>query len=74
LKKINAVTVNGMVMSLAEVADGSAESMIKQIESELSNIRDIATALKMERLIGPSLLHLLRTPHLHKRNSTIRLK
>ena len=45
LKKIGAVTVNEMVFCLSEVPDGTADSMVQQIEMELSKLREIATAL-----------------------------
>ena len=45
LKKIGGVAVNGMVMCLNEVPDGSADSMIEDIARELVKLRDIAHAL-----------------------------
>ena len=41
-KKLGDVTVNGMVLYLGEVPDGSAESMIELIEAELEKLRKTA--------------------------------
>ncbi len=46
-KKIAGVTVNGMVWSLNEVPDGTADSMIEDISRELEKLRDIAHALNL---------------------------
>ena len=46
-KKLGGVAVNGMVLSLGEVPDGSAESMIKLIETELEKLRKTAGDLKL---------------------------
>lgn len=48
MNKNGAVTVDGVVFSLSEVPDGSAESMIHQIDSELAKLRDIAAALHLQ--------------------------
>ena len=46
-KKIGAVSVNGMVLCLKEVPDGSADSMIELVETELEKLRSIAYDLKL---------------------------
>jgi len=46
-KKLGGVAVNGMVLCLGEVPDGSAESMIELIEAELEKIRKTACDLKL---------------------------
>ena len=48
-RKIGGGAANGMVLSLNEVPDGSADSMIKDITNELAKLRDIACALKLEK-------------------------
>ena len=44
-KKIEGAAVNGMVLSVNEVPDGSADSMIDDISRELQKLRDTALAL-----------------------------
>ena len=39
--------LNGMVLSVNEVADGSADSMIEDISQELQKLRDTAHALRL---------------------------
>ncbi len=46
-KKIGGVAVNGMVLSLNEVPDGSADSVIEDISRELDKLRDIARVLNL---------------------------
>ena len=46
-KKLGGVAVNGMVLSLNEVPDGSADSMIENISRELAKLRDIGHALNL---------------------------
>jgi hypothetical protein len=46
-KKLGGVAVNGMVLCLSEVPDGSAQSMIDQVSLELEKLRDIAHALNL---------------------------
>ena len=46
-KKIEGVAVNGFVFSLNEVPDGTADSAIEDIATELSKLRDIAHALNL---------------------------
>ena len=46
-KKLGGVAVNGMVLCLSEVLDGSAQSMIEQVSLELEKLRDIAHALNL---------------------------
>lgn len=46
-KKIEGVAVNGFVFSLNEVPDGTADSAIEDIATELSKLRDIARALNL---------------------------
>lgn len=46
-KKIGGVAVNGMVLSLNAVPDGSANSIIEDISCELEKLRDIAYALNL---------------------------
>ena len=48
-KKIAGVSVNGMVLCLTEVPDGSADSVIKEISSELSKLRTIAVMLDIQK-------------------------
>lgn len=45
--KIFSVSVNNIVLSLNEVADGSAESAIDDIEKELEKVRKIALQLQL---------------------------
>ena len=47
-KKIGAVSVNGMVLCLDEVPDGSANSMVELVETELEKLRNIAYDLRLE--------------------------
>ena len=46
-KKIEGAALNGMVLSVNEVPDGSADSMIDDISRELEKLRDIARALRL---------------------------
>ena len=46
-KKLGGVAVNGMLLCLNEVPDGSAQSMIEQVSVELEKLRDIAHALNL---------------------------
>ena len=46
-KKIDGVAVNGMVLSLNEVPDGTADSVIDDIEKELGKLREIACLLQL---------------------------
>ena len=46
-KKLGGVAVNGMVLCLNEVPDGSAQSIIKQISLELEKLRDIVHVLNL---------------------------
>jgi hypothetical protein len=45
--KIYGVTINDVVLSINEVADGSAECAIQDIEKELDKLRNIAMQLKL---------------------------
>ncbi len=45
--KINGVAINGMVLSLNEVPDGKAESILNDIEGELAKLRQAAYQLKL---------------------------
>ena len=47
-KKIEGAAVNGMVLSVNEVPDGSADSMIDDISRELQKLRDTALALGLQ--------------------------
>ena len=47
-KEIGAVSVNGMVLCLNEVPDGSADSMVELVETELEKLRNIAYDLKLK--------------------------
>lgn len=47
-KKIGAVSVNRMVLCLNEVPDGSADSMVELVETELQKLCNIAYDLKLE--------------------------
>ena len=47
LKKINGVAMNGMVICLNEVPDGSADSIVEDISRELEKLREIASALNL---------------------------
>ena len=47
-KKIGAVSVNGMVLCLNEVPDGSADSMVELVETELEKLCNIAYDLKLK--------------------------
>jgi len=46
-KKIGATAVNGIVLSVNELADGTADSVIKDISKELHSLREIAKALNL---------------------------
>ena len=46
-KKIEGAALNGMVLSVNEVPDGSANSMIDDISRELQKLRDTAHALRL---------------------------
>ena len=46
-KKIQGTAVNGLVLSVNEVPDGSASSMIDDISRELKKLKEIAHALKL---------------------------
>lgn len=46
-KKIEGAAMNGMMLSVNEVLDGSADSMIDYISRELKKLRDIAHALRL---------------------------
>ena len=47
-KKIGTVSVNGMVLCLNEMPDGSADSMVELVETELEKLHNIAYDLKLE--------------------------
>ena len=44
-KKLQGAAINGTVLSVSEIPDGSAESMIADISHELRKLRDIAHQL-----------------------------
>lgn len=46
-QKLQAAAINGMVISLNEVPDGCASSMIANISHELHRLREIAHALRL---------------------------
>ena len=46
-KKLEGAAINGMVLSVNEVPDGSADSMIDDVSRELQKLRDMAHALRM---------------------------
>ena len=46
-KKIQGTAVNGLVLSVNEVPDGSASCMIDDISWELKKLREIAHVLKL---------------------------
>ena len=46
-KKLEGAAVNGLVLSVNEVSDGSADSMIHDISRELEMLRSVAHALNM---------------------------
>ena len=46
-KKLEGAAVNGLVLSVNEVSDGSADSMIHDISRELEMLRNVAHALNM---------------------------
>ena len=46
-KKIEGAALNGMVLSVNEVPDVSADSMIEDISQELQKLRDTAHALRL---------------------------
>ena len=46
-KKINGVALNGLTISVNEVADGSAYRIVEDISKELKNLRDMARALTL---------------------------
>ena len=45
--KINGVAVNGLVISINEVSDGSAETLVEDIGKELEKLRETARQLKL---------------------------
>ena len=47
-RKIGAATINGMVVSVNELANGSAEHIAKDITKEFENLREIAQALGLD--------------------------
>jgi hypothetical protein len=47
-RKIGAATINGMVVSVNELANGSAEQIAKDITKEFKNLREIAQALGLD--------------------------
>ena len=46
-KKLQRAVINGMVLSVNEIPDGSADSMIADISHELQKLRDIPHALNL---------------------------
>ena len=46
-KKIQGAAINGQILSINEVSDGSADCMIRDIFQELEMLRDVAHALNM---------------------------
>lgn len=46
-KKLQGVAINDTVVSVNEIPDGSADSMIADISNELQKLRDVAHALKL---------------------------
>jgi len=46
-KKLEGAAINGMVLSVSEVPDGSADSMIDDVSRELQKLRYMAHALRM---------------------------
>ena len=46
-KKLQGAAINGTVLSVNEIPDGSADSMIADISHELHKLRDIGHALKL---------------------------
>ena len=54
-KKLEGVAINEMVISVNEVPDGSADSMIDDISKELQKLREVAHALMQTKSIGLSL-------------------
>jgi len=46
-QKVNAIAVNGICLSVDEVPDGTAESVLEHIDRELDHLREIAHRLKV---------------------------
>ena len=46
-KKLQGAAINGTVLSVNEVADGSSDSMIADVSRELQKLRDVAHALRL---------------------------
>ena len=46
-KKLEGAAINGMVLSVNEVPDGSADSIINDVSAELQKLREVAHALRM---------------------------
>jgi hypothetical protein len=46
-KKVQGAAINGMIMSVNEIPDGSADSMLSDISQELHKLREIAHRLKL---------------------------
>jgi len=46
-KKLNATAINGIVLSVNEIADGTADSVITDVSKELHSLREAAKALKL---------------------------
>ena len=61
-KKIGGVAINGLVFSLIEVPDSSADSVIEDIARELDKLRDIARTLNLS---NPERINWTHFRHLH---------
>ena len=46
-RKLEGAAINGMVLSVNEVPDGSADSILNDVSTELQKLREVAHALKM---------------------------
>lgn len=46
-KKLEGAAINGMVLSVNEVPDGSADSILNDVSTELQKLREVAHALRM---------------------------
>lgn len=46
-KKLNATAINGIVLSVNEVADGTADSIIRDVSKQLQSLRETAEALEL---------------------------
>ena len=69
-KKLQGAAINGTVLSINEIPDGSAASMIADISHELQKLRDIAHQLHLPNA-DKTKDHPHQIQHQHKKKSLI---